>query len=114
MQLQDTQQVINQSPGLDGDAAGADLQLASILDMRAVRGLKSSLDQLYAKGGSCIVDGEQVVRLSTGCIQLLTAFLQAMADAKFAVTLRRPSAALLEGFEQLGLSPSLALCTLES
>jgi anti-anti-sigma regulatory factor len=88
--------------------------LPAILDMRAVRALKASLDDMFATPGSCQINGEAVARLSTGSIQVLAAFFNTMASAKRTVVLVRPSPALTEGFKSLGLSSFYNLCRLES
>lgn len=94
--------------------SGPDFELPAVLDMRAARELKASLEGLYSKGTDCIVDGHEVTRLSTGCIQILATFFHTMAGAKIDVTLRNPSAPLLDGFDQLGLSHYFEFCVLES
>jgi anti-anti-sigma regulatory factor len=99
--------------GQEHQTAAVDFSLAPTLDMRAARELKRSLEQLYSLGRPCVVDAQEVTRISTGCIQILITFFQAMSEAKLSLTLRQPSRALLECVRQLGLSHYFDLCKVE-
>jgi anti-anti-sigma regulatory factor len=90
-----------------------DFTLPQVLDMRAARDFKRSLETIYALGRPCIVDAQDVTRISTGCIQVFVAFVRAMSDSGQTLTLRQPSHALLECVQQLGLSKFLDLCKVE-
>jgi ABC-type transporter Mla MlaB component len=82
----------------------ADLILAANLDMRQTRELKLQLVDLQSKGQPCVIDAQNVVRVSTGALQLLAAFITAMASVNHAVTLRKPAGILVDSFSLLGLS----------
>ncbi|NJM55175.1 MAG: STAS domain-containing protein [Verrucomicrobiae bacterium] len=75
--------------------------LPSILDMRQARALKLSLDGVGAR--AVVLDGAAVTRLSTGCIQVLVAFVRTRSHVGLPVTLRHPSPAMLQAFADLGL-----------
>lgn len=80
------------------------LSLAAILDLRAAQPLKHKLTAGLSGTGAAMIDASAVTRLSTAAIQVLAAFLAAMGEARRQVTIARPSAAFLSGFESLGLS----------
>jgi len=82
----------------------ADLALAAVLDLRGAKALKDMLAGGLAGPGPVRIDAAAVTRLSTAAIQVLAAFLAAMGQAKRRVTIVRPSAAFVAGFEILGLS----------
>ncbi len=93
--------------------AAVDFTLPQVLDMRAARDFKRSLEQVYTLGRPCVVDAQEVTRISTGCIQVFFAFARAMSDSGQTLTLRQPSPALLECVQQLGLFEFFDLCTVE-
>jgi len=78
-----------------------EITLPAILDMRHARPLKVSLDGISPRAVE--IDGSNVARLSTGCIQVLVAFLRMRSQAGSPVTIRHPSPALLQAFTDLGL-----------
>ncbi len=80
------------------------ISLAAILDLRAAQPLKNMLTAGLSGTGAVVIDASTVSRLSTAAIQLLIAFLAALGEARRRVTILRPSAVFLSGFESLGLS----------
>ncbi len=85
-----------------------------VLDMRAVRSFKSSLDALYCEKQGCEIDVCGVKKVSTGCIQLLASFVKTMHAAKLPVSLSQPSAPLAKGIEELGLAEFFSLHSKEA
>ncbi|MDZ4841362.1 MAG: STAS domain-containing protein [Hyphomicrobium aestuarii] len=78
-----------------------EIALPAILDMRHAHALKVSLDGITTRAAE--IDGSNVARLSTGCIQVLVAFLHMRSGAGSPVTIRHPSPAFLQAFDDLGL-----------
>jgi anti-anti-sigma regulatory factor len=78
-----------------------EIALPAILDMRNARALKVWLDGIAPRAVE--IDGSNVARLSTGCIQVLVAFLRLRSQAGSPVTIRHPSPAFLQAFNDLGL-----------
>ena len=90
-----------------------DLMLPEALDMRCVRDLKQRLLALQSCQHPCVIDAQNVLRVSTGCLQLLAAFAQDMATISQSVTLRKPPKVLLESLQMLGLSMALTQFRME-
>jgi anti-anti-sigma regulatory factor len=80
------------------------ISLAAILDPRAAKPLKDMLAAGLSGIGAVMIDASAVSQLSTSAIQVLIAFLAAMAAARRRVIIVRPSVTFLAGFESLGLS----------
>jgi anti-anti-sigma regulatory factor len=78
--------------------------LQPALDMRAARQLKSDLQAVLASRGPGVIEAEAVERVSTACIQILAAFFETAKRDGIAVILLRPSPALVESLDALGLS----------
>ncbi len=83
------------------DSPPLEISLPAILDMRHARALKVSLDGIAQRAVE--IDGSNVARLSTGCIQVLVAFLRMRSQAGSPVIIRHPSPAFLQAFTDLGL-----------
>ena len=90
-----------------------ELILPEALEMRFVRDLKQRLLALQASQNSCVIDAQNVLRVSTGCLQLLAAFARDMATTSQSVTLRKPPRILLESLQILGLSMPLTQFRME-
>ncbi|MGH1419092.1 MAG: STAS domain-containing protein [Hyphomicrobiaceae bacterium] len=84
-------------------AGMATFTVPAVLDMRAVRSLKSELDDLYLGKQSCELKLQDVEKVSTGCLQVLAAFVQSMHAAEIPVSLFQPSNIFKKGIEDLGL-----------
>lgn len=94
-------------------AAGGAILLPEVLDMRACRALKKSLQTAFDCGAACSIDAGNVRRVSTGCLQVLTAFVIGMERRAASVRFERTSAEFMRGVELLGLHGAFASCNLE-
>ncbi len=97
----------------DGTAEQASLILPEAIDQRFARDLKKLLLVLVDQKRPCVIDGHQVCKSSTACLQLLTVFARGMSREGSLVMLRKPSAILLKNFESLGLAWPTAQLELE-
>lgn len=79
------------------------VRLPSSLEMRAARDLKRLLDQRVDEQTRLIVDGAAVNQVSTGCLQILSAFFLERKRNSAPTALRAPSSALSKAIAQLGL-----------
>lgn len=100
------------SHGLE-EAAGGAIVLPEVLDMRACRALKKTLQTAFDSGAACSIDAGNVRRVSTGCLQVLTAFIIGMGQRAASVRFARTSAEFMRGVELLGLHGAFASCNLE-
>lgn len=81
--------------------------LHSLLDMKAARPLKEQLQAALKVGRPVVIDASLVERVSTACVQILSAFALTAAEAGTPVKLVLPSQSLRDAFESLGLGASL-------
>jgi chemotaxis protein CheX len=91
-------------PGAGQVARALRYALQPALEMRAARQLKRDLQAVLASRGPCLIEAEAVERVSTACVQILAAFFEAAKRDGIAVILLRPSQALVESLDALGLS----------
>ncbi|MGQ0455829.1 MAG: STAS domain-containing protein [Hyphomicrobium sp.] len=89
------------------------LVLPGVLDMRTARDLKRQLEERFHLQRACVIDASPVTSISTGCVQILLAFARTMGAKAASVTIRQPSAALLDAVSLLGLSQALSTCISE-
>ncbi len=82
----------------------APLVLPESLDQRFARELRPTLVTLVTLNRPCQIDGRNVRKSSTACLQLLTAFARVMGREGLLVTLCKPSNTLLKNLELLGLA----------
>lgn len=90
------------------------VDLGRFLDMREALAFKQRLAESAAARPLPVLDASAVEKVSAGGLQVLASFILTVAGAGEKAILWRPSAALLTGLEDLGLSPILTQCTLES
>ena len=92
------------SGSLSAELAGVvKINLPASLDMKAARPLKKELQSVLDSGSACLIDALSVHRVSTGCIQVLVAFLAAMKTAGRTAKLMNPSEALMAACKDVGL-----------
>lgn len=83
--------------------------LSRELDLLAAEALKADLLELLHKDGNLVIDGREVERVSTPCIEVLVAAYAAFdADGRKFV-LSQPSALLCDAFEAIGLADRIEL-----
>jgi anti-anti-sigma regulatory factor len=80
------------------------LSLDPILDLRAAGPLKSLLQQGLDRGLPLSIDASAVGRMSTACIQVLTAFVLETQKNATALVLKKSSPAFDAAFVNLGLA----------
>jgi anti-anti-sigma regulatory factor len=83
------------------------LSLDACLDMRAAAALKSELLQGLAMAKPLLIDAGAVSRMSTACVQVLTAFIFAARKAGTPLTIKNPSSVFETAFANLGLGDVL-------
>lgn len=86
---------------------GAELELPSVLDMRAAEPLKTKLLEALALQQPLAIKADAVDRMSTPCIQVLIAAATAMQGTEMPFKLTGPSDAFIDAFNELGLFPVL-------
>jgi anti-anti-sigma regulatory factor len=78
--------------------------LPATLDMRGARELKATLDAFVANDRLLLLDASSVLKVSTGCIQILVSFVAARSAAARPTTVWRPTTAVADAVRLLGLS----------
>ncbi len=86
---------------------GAEIELASVMDMRAADPLKTALLEALAGQQPLSIKADAVDRMSTPCIQVLVAGATAMQRTDMPFKLTGPSQAFIDAFNDLGLFPVL-------
>ncbi len=86
---------------------GAEIELASVMDMRAAEPLKATLLEALAGQQPLSIKADAVDRMSTPCIQVLIAAATAMQRTEMPFKLTGPSDAFIDAFNDLGLFPVL-------
>jgi anti-anti-sigma regulatory factor len=86
---------------------GMSLSLESVLDMRAVVALKDTLLLGLAQNRQLIIDASAVGRMSTACVQVLTAFIVETQKASIPLVFTKTSASFDAAFTNLGLADVL-------
>ncbi|WP_203071328.1 STAS domain-containing protein [Falsiroseomonas ponticola] len=86
--------------------AGAVHRLPPVLDLAAAEPLAAALRARLPDGPIC-VDGQDVERASTPCIQVLAAAAATARARGFVFRLENASAAMAEAIEDLGLGQAL-------
>lgn len=81
--------------------------LSRELDLLAAEGLKGDLLALWQKDGDLTINGADVERVSTPCIEVLVAASIAFKEGGHAFRLKAPSSPLADAFEALGLADRL-------
>jgi anti-anti-sigma regulatory factor len=72
--------------------------------MRAAAPLKSALAKTLEGGGAIVIEAASVERMSTACVQVLLAYVEAASALNRPVAIRRPSVAFANAFRDLGLT----------
>lgn len=86
---------------------GAEIELASVMDMRAAEPLKTTMLEALAAQRPLSIKADAVDRMSTPCIQVLIAAATAMQRTEMPFKLTGPSDAFIDAFNDLGLFPVL-------
>ncbi|MFC3050818.1 STAS domain-containing protein [Kordiimonas pumila] len=81
--------------------------LPQVLDLLAAQGLKDKLLEFFDLEGDLLIEGSDVERISTPCIEVLVAAQKAFKNAERAFQIKNPSEYLSEAFETLGLGTDL-------
>ncbi len=80
------------------------MALDPVLDLRAAAPLKEVLQQGLGRKIPLMIDAGAVTRISTACVQLLTAFALETQKAGIPLTLKNSSEAVDAAFANLGLA----------
>jgi chemotaxis protein CheX len=88
---------------LETPVEGLSLTLSSVLDLRAASALKDTLQQGLGQGVALAIDASSVARMSTACVQVITAFVLSAQRAGVRLTLKSSSTAFDAAFTNLGL-----------
>lgn len=80
------------------------LALDPVLDLRAAALLKDTLQQGLDCGNPLTIDAGAVTRMSTACVQVLSAFVLAAQKAGRPLSLKNSSTAFDVAFNDLGLA----------
>ena len=86
---------------------GMSLSLESVLDMRAVLALKDTLLLGLAQNRKLAIDASAVGRMSTACVQVLTAFIIETRKASIPLVFTKTSVTFDAAFSNLGLADVL-------
>lgn len=79
------------------------------LDLLAAEALRAELLNCWQKDGSLLLDGGEVERVSTPCVEVLVAAANAFKESGRQFELSEPSASLCEAFDALGLGDRIEL-----
>ncbi len=90
------------SPGTSSERLS--LALEPVLDLRAAASLKETLLQGLKREAPLVIDAGAVTRMSTACVQVLTAFVLETQKTGTALSLKNSSAAFDGAFVNLGLA----------
>ena len=88
----------------DAPKEAFNLALDPVLDLRAAANLKDILQQGMARGLTLSIDAGAVSRMSTACVQVLTAAVLEARKSAAALTLKKSSPAFDSAFTNLGLA----------
>ncbi len=83
------------------------LTLEPVLDLRAAASLKEALQQGLGRKTPLLIDATAVTRMSTACVQVLTAFVLETQKTGISLSLKNSSAAFDTAFANLGLAATL-------
>lgn len=86
---------------------GISLSLDAVLDMRAAVALKGALQQGLEQKRSLIIDASAVSRMSTACVQVLTAFILETRKTNQPLVFSKVSPVFQGAFSSLGLGEIL-------
>ena len=92
---------------LDTPRESLSLALDPVLDLRAARHLKGLLQQGLGRGMPLSIDASRVSRMSTACVQVLTAFVLETQRNGIALVLKGYSPVFDAAFGNLGLADIL-------
>lgn len=93
-----------------GEGNGDNVMLPAVADLTEAGPLKQKLEQALASGNGIIVDASAVQRISSPCLQVLVAGVNAFANAGgTSLTIENPSDAFRETVSVLGLMNALRL-----
>ncbi len=84
-------------------------ELPAVLDLPAASDLSQMIQEALASSGQLILDGTNVQRFMTPCLQVLAAATLPDAEGARAVTIRNLPDAMSEAVDMLGLSMALAI-----
>jgi len=77
--------------------------LPQALDLLAAQSLKEKLLELFDQEGDLVIDGSNVERITTPCVEVLVAANSAYSQVERAFQIDNPSEYLTEAFVTLGL-----------
>ena len=92
----------------DVSAERLSLTLDPVLDLRAAAPLKDALLQGLERKIPLLIDAGQVNRMSTACVQVLTAFMLEAQKIGTSLSLKNSSTAFDAAFADLGLAHILS------
>jgi|GEM_PF-1439198 len=88
----------------DASTERLSLSLDPVLDLRAAGSLKETLQQGLGRDNPLMIDAGAVTRMSTACVQVLTAFVLETQRTGRPLTLKDSSAVFDAAFISLGLA----------
>ncbi|MGH6855702.1 MAG: STAS domain-containing protein [Aestuariivirga sp.] len=91
----------------DASTERLSLTLDPVLDLRAAESLKDALLQGLGRQIPLLIDAGKVSRMSTACVQVLTAFMLEARRTGMALSLRNSSTVFNAAFTDLGLADVL-------
>jgi chemotaxis protein CheX len=86
---------------------GIRLSLEPVLDMRAAAPLKDTLQQGLDQKRNLVIDASAVSRMSTACVQVLTAFILETKKTNTSLVFSKMSPVFEGAFSSLGLGEIL-------
>lgn len=92
---------------LKSRGATSSLNLVPVMDMMVAEPLRQTLVQAVSRGRHVVVDGSDVERIGTPCIQVLLAAANAFGEVGLNWQVTEPSPALSAAFADLGLAAEL-------
>jgi len=83
--------------------------LSRELDLLAAESLKNDLLALLQKDGNLLINGAEVERVATPCIEVLVAAATAFDESGRSFKMAEPSPPLCDSFEAVGLADRIEL-----
>ena len=83
--------------------------LSRELDLLAAEALKNDLLALLHKDGNLLINGDEVERVATPCIEVLVAAAAAFDEMGRSFKIAEPSPSLCDSFEAVGLADRIEL-----
>ena len=92
---------------LQASDAEVRVALAPVLDLGASAPFKDALIEAMEHGKKVTLDASDVQRMSTACVQVFVAAGKTLEEAGLERALYKPTEAVVDAFNELGLFPEL-------